>query len=331
MKGFSLRRTWSLGYEALAPRRSIHLLILALLGILAPLLMQIMLREASVVEASQFVGSRVPETASARVLTLFGLAFGDVLRSGSYFAAWRIALRGDQPTVAAIAYGIMIGLVAAGLGLLANFIGNGATGGLLDSPGAAYLGLIAFFLPLALLFALFYLVTAVMMAGVVVAIVVLLVVGYGAGGSSGDSPASLFAGASGFLTFLALLLSALTIWLSARLSCVTVLLAEQGGFSVPAAIGESWRRTAASQWEIARLLALLGGGLGILFVGASYLVGGGATFVFMQPGGVLAHSQGLTILIHLAVGLPIAVLTVLVPLGIYRQIEDRNPTADVFE
>jgi hypothetical protein len=329
MKAFSIRGAWSLGYEALAPRLSVHLLILAILGIAAPLLMDIMLREASVANAS-LIGSRAVETASERLLALFGLAFGYALQSGSYFASWRISFGGGQPTVAAIAYGIMMGLLVAGLGLVANFIGNGAMGRLLDSPQMAYLGLIAFSLPLALLFALFYTVTAVMMAGVVVVLFVLLVVSYGAGGGSGGgSPASLFAGAPGGLLFLALLLSALTIWLSARLSCVTVLLAEQGGFNLPAAIGESWRRTAAQQWAIARHLALIGGGLAILFVGASYLLGGVATFV--RPGGIVAHSRGLTILIHLAVGLPLALLTVLVPLGIYHQVEGRNPTADVFE
>jgi hypothetical protein len=51
----------------------------------------------------------------------------------------------------------------------------------------------------------------------------------------------------------------------------------------------------------------------------------------MQPGGILVRSQGLTILIHLAVGLPFALLTVLVPLGICQQVEGVNPTADVFE
>jgi hypothetical protein len=224
----------------------------------------------------------------------------------------------------------MTGLLAAALGLAANFIGQAAMDPLLASPASAGLGLIAFFLPLALLFALFYTVTAVMMAGVVVVLFILLVVSYGDGGG-GDGLAGLFSSAGGGITFLALLLSAFTIWLSARLSCVTVLLAGQGGFNLPAAIAGSWRRTAPSQWAITRHLALIGGGLAILFVGVSWLVGGGDTFRFMQPGGILAQSQWLTILIHLAVGLPIALLTVLVPAGIYRQVEAWSPAADVFE
>jgi hypothetical protein len=327
MKAFSIKGAWSLGYRALAPRLPVHVLILAILGIAAPLLMDIMLREANAA-ASQTIGGRVAETSSERLLVLFGLAFSYMLQSASYFASWRIALGGDRPTVAAIAYGIMMGLLVAGLGLIVNFIGNGAMGQLLDSPAMAYLGLIAFFLPLALLFALFYTVTAVMMAGVVAVLFILAVVSYGARGSGGVDPANLFSGAGG-LSLLALLLSALTLWLSARLSCVTVLLARQGGFNLPAVIGESWRRTAASQWAITRHLALIGGGLAILLVGAAYLLGG--VYNFMQPGGILVRSQGLTILIHLAVGLPFALLTVLVPLGICQQVEGVNPTADVFE
>lgn len=332
MKGFSIKAAWSLGYRALAPRLSTHLLVLALLGILAPLLMEIMLREANLAEASQSIlGSRAPETASQRVLTLFGLAFGYVVQGGSYFAAWRMALAGRQPPVAAIAYGIMIGLLVGGLGLVTNFTSSALMSTLPSTPGVAWLASIAFFLPLAFFFALFFTVTSVMMAGTVVVFCVLIVVSYGSGGAGDDNPASMFAGAGGGLILLALLLSALTVWLSARLSCVTVLLAEQGGFNLPAAIGESWRRTAASQWAISRHLALTGGGLGILLVAASWLVGGASTYGFLQPGGILAESQGLTILIHLAAGLPIAFLTVLVPLGIYPQVEEKNPAAEIFE
>lgn len=330
MNAFGIKQAWALGYRALAPRLSEHLLILAIIGVAGPMLMDIMLRELNAVAASQTitVGNRIPETASERLLSLLGHAFGDVLRSGSYFAAWRIALGRGQPAVAAIAYGIMMGLLVGGLGLVVNIIGNGAIARLLDSPAMAYLAMLVFFLPFALLFALFYTVLAVMMAGTTVVFVVLLIVSYGTAGGS-DSAVTPIAGAGGLFTLLALLLSALTLWLSARLSCVTALLAERGGFNLPAAIGESWRRTAATQWAIVRHLALIGGGLAILLVGASYSLGGVGTFI--QPGGILAQSQGLTILIHLAVGLPFALLTVMVPIGIYRQLEARSPDADVFE
>ena len=325
MKALSIGSVWSHGSRALAPRLSVHVLILAVLGIFAPAVVGILIREASVAGNQMMIGSLSGEAEVSRALVLLGQGIGYALQGASFFAVWRIALNGRQPEVAAIAYGIVMGLLVGALCVGANLVGD-AGSRLLGSPETMYLALIVFFLPLVLVFALFFTVLAVIAAAGVVVLFVVIVVNYGSGGGV---PTGIFEGAGGGFTFLALLLSAFTVWLSARLSCVTMLLAERGGFDLPAAIAESWRRTAAAQWAIVRQLALLGLGLASLIAAAAWMLGSGVGDVL--PGGLVAASDGLTILLRLVVGVPLALLVVLVPLGISGALSDAEAQAEVFD
>jgi hypothetical protein len=95
-------------------------------------------------------------------------------------------------------------------------------------------------------------------------------------------------------------------------------------------MGDSWRLTAAAQWAIVRMLALIGGGLAVLLVGGALALGSGLAG-FTQPVEALVRSDALAVLLRFGLGLPFALLTVIVPLGIYRQLSRADSSAEVFD
>ena len=141
--------------------------------------------------------------------------------------------------------------------------------------------------------------------------------------------AATLVGGSGLIAVVLLVMSAILLWLAARFSCTTSLMAERRSFNMIAAMRESWRLTLDEQWVIVRYLALIAFALALLLVGGAALAGVGVS-AFVE-GGALPEGESVAgALIGMAVGLPLAFLSVMVPAGIYRELDQGAMTAEVF-
>jgi len=327
MDGFRIRGAWSYGLQFLRGRLIWHILILLVLGILAVYALPLAVGEsfgsapATPLNGQYGVGT-MPAGGVAAVLVI---AVGYVLQSGSYFASWRLGLDRNSGPAGAIGFGLLAALLTMTLCVLL-VLGTGFVAGSMASGGAWLLGVLIFLLPLAILFAMFFTVFAALFATAAALALVLAMV-FGAATGNIGLAASLVGG-SGMITVVFLVMSVVLLWLAARFSCVTSVTAERRSFNMFAAIGESWRLTLEDQWVILRYLALIAFALGLILLGFGTAAGVALSDYFQ--GAALHRGGPLEMIAGIALGLPFALLTVLVPAGIYRELEQSAATAEVF-
>ena len=226
----------------------------------------------------------------------------------------------------AIGFGLLAGLaiaiVYAAL-MAAAFLASSQIG----EAGAWLLGILIFLIPLATGFAIIYTLFAAVVAILLATLLILAMI---FGTLMGDIGfAATLTGGSGLVTVILLVMSAIMLWLAARFSCAAPLMAERRSFNLVAAMRESWRLTLDEQWAIVRYLALVAFALALIVAGGATLAGLGVRG-FIE-GGVLPEGDSIAgALIGMAVSLPLAFLSVLVPAGIYRELEQGAATAEVF-
>lgn len=115
------------------------------------------------------------------------------------------------------------------------------------------------------------------------------------------------------------------VWLAARLCCTGPYMADQRSYNVLAALGASWRMTAASQWKIFAYFVLLGVALIVIFMILGMIVG-----VSLLAGGAPGTGSMLGLIIGaILLSVPMAYLQVGVPAGLYRVLGGTN-RSDVF-
>jgi hypothetical protein len=106
-------------------------------------------------------------------------------------------------------------------------------------------------------------------------------------------------------------------------------MAARGSLDIVAAIRDSWRMTLEDQAAITRYLFLVGAALGLVVIGLAIALGGGMAAI--PRGGVGFTFDIATLVPRLALAVPFAVLTVMVPAGIYRVLTEDRVSAEVFE
>jgi hypothetical protein len=307
-----LGSAWSKGVAFFSGEGVNHAIILIGVGVLAPLVLQYVL----VGGAAGMMNPAMLGQAGLQSMATLGGAFALVmlvsytLQLGSYFGSWRLGLGEGENLAGAIVYGLVAGLIVIGL-----FIAVGIIAALLAAALGA-VGVLLILLAIIPIFAFLYTVWAAMVA-VGLAFALLLMLAFGA--SLGQMNASLEMLGGGAIVILLLFgLVALLFWLTARFSCATAIMADRKTFNPLAALGESWRLTAAAQWRIIGYLTLLSVVLFVVFFVVMMIVGL-SMMGSVQAGNVPEMGVG-TAIAGLVLGIPAAYLTVLVPAGIYREL-----------
>lgn len=323
---FRIRTAWSLGWTLIGRRAIVHAVLLIGLGIVLPLIPQFAVAggpvggagPASLGQAGQAFGA----TGDAILGALVALSW--LLQTISYFASWRIGLAG-APVGGALLYGLAASLVAflfAALVLTPAALAAFQAG----SAEAPVLGFLILLIPMLMVFALFYtLLTTLAAAGISLMLIVAMMVGTATGNVG---LAATLVGGSGAVAVLLLVISAITIWLAARLSCTTALMAERRSLNLIGAMRESWRLTWDEQWAITRYLALIGFAIALLLVAGMVAIGAGASAAAQQ--GAEAVSRTGALVLGAVSAVPIAFLGVMVPAGIYRELTGGDVSAEVF-
>jgi hypothetical protein len=177
-------------------------------------------------------------------------------------------------------------------------------------------------------FALLFVSQTIMVAAMVLLLLAFLMI-VGAATGSLEAAATLVGG-DGAIAVLLLVLSGIMFWLAARLSCATPWLAAQGSFNLWAAARESWRMTLDEQAAITRYLLLVGVAMALVVIGLSLALGEGIHAI--PRGGVGYTFDTATLLPRIGLAIPFALLSVIVPAGIYRQLkgEEVELAAEVF-
>lgn len=325
---FSIRNAWRHGLNLFSGRWLEHLIILLAIGIIPAFGLPLLLAQPPAVEpppllvAQDAAGPMTTEGLAAGLVLVLGLT----LQTASYFASWRRGLGPGRSLGGAIGFGLLAGLmiaIAYGLLMTAAILASDR----IEAAGAWLLGILVFLVPLATGFAIVYTLFA---AFVAVFLATMLILAMIFGTLMGDIGfAATLVGGSGLVTVILLVMSAIMLWLAARFSCATSLMAERRSFNLVAAMRESWRLTLDEQWGIARYLALIAFALALLLVGGAAVAGVGVRGLI--AGGALPEAESLAgALIGMAVSLPLAFLAVLVPAGIYRELDQGAATAEVF-
>lgn len=327
MNPFSMSGAWFSGFRFIAGRAAPHALVLIGIGVVAPFLLQYALvgEPLGTTNTALMGQAATGPGLAAGTMTLLAMALSYVLQTASYFASWRLGFGADRSLAGPILYGLAGGLLA-----VAVVVAVGSLAGLgawrFGSPGVGFLTVLIVLIPLIAVVALFYTITAVLVAA---AVSLLLSGAMVFGMITGQvGLAATLVGGDGGVVVLLLVLSAVLIWLAARLSCTTCVMADRKSFNLIAAIRESWRLTWDEQWAIVRYLALVGLGLALVTFALIVAVGAGASAMLeKQAGPELAIG---TVILSLIAAVPLAFLTVMVPAGIYRELAGSAETADVF-
>lgn len=327
MNSFGMASAWSLGVRFIAQRPAGHAVILIAMGVLGPFLLQYAVAGGPIDSVPPAMAGQT--ALSVRLLggapVLLVLAASYVLQTGSYFACWRLGFGVGQSFAGAILYGLVAGLIA--VAVVVAVVSLGLLGAVrFWSPGAVILGALILLLPLSLVCAWFYTTMAAMLAAT---FSLLLLAAMAFGTVMGDVGfAATMVGGRGDIVVLLLVLCGVLMWLTARLSCATSAMAERRSFNLIAALRESWRLTWEEQWAILRYLALIGFALALVVLGTGFAIGAGAANFFPQVAG--PTQQAGAIVLRLAVGVPLAFLTVMVPAGIYRELTRADLSAEIF-
>jgi hypothetical protein len=326
-----MRGAWAFGFRFFAHRPWIHALILIGIGVLAPCLMQYWLTGAA--SAGLAVRGAPPSiiTAARAEAAKLALLLGDYLQLASWFMSWRLGFAAARPPGGAILFGLLAALLAVAIFVL---VGGPAVWAQREatSAGIPFIGLLIALIPLAMVFALFYTLPAALIA-TIASIVLVFTMVFGTVTGNVGMAAALIGGGSGAVVVLFLVMSVVMMWLAARLSCTTSLMADWKSYNLLAAMRESWRLTLEDQWVILRYLALIAFGLAILIIAVSLAAGIGAA-AYLQGSSGAGFQEGPRQIAVLALGLvagtPLAFLVVLLPAGIYRELTRHSLAAEVF-
>ena len=256
MEFFSIRNAWRYGVDFLSGRMLHHFVILLGLGIVPAYCLPLALgtpageQPAPVLAAQNVLGMLPPGGAAAALV----LAFGYVLQTASYFASWRRGLSRNGSLGGAIGFGLLAGLLAAMI-YVALIVAATVAADQIGAFGAWLLGILVLLFPLAAAFAVFYTLFAALVAvGLATALILAMIFG----ALMGDIGfAATLVGGSGMITVVLLVMSAILLWLAARFSCTTSVMADRRSFNLIGAMRESWRLTLDEQWVIARYLGLI--------------------------------------------------------------------------
>jgi hypothetical protein len=325
---FSIGGAWRDGYQFLARGFLVEVLILLLIGIAAPLGLQYALlgEPMSATSSPMTAGSTMLQMADAATV-LIVIALSHMLQVGSFFGALRFGYSGARSPVAALGFGLAAGLIALliiAAGYAIAMFGAQA----IASPETVELAVLVLVLPLLVVYALFFISQAILAAATIVSTLLFLFV-YGLINGVPELAAMAFGG-SGLLTVMMLVLSVVLFWLAARFSCVTALVAERRSLNIFAAIRDSWTLTADEQGAIFRYLALIGFSTGILAIATMLAIGAGLGGL-VRAGGGLAADGTVGLILNLLFGIPLAILSVMLPAGIYRQLRGEETPSDIFE
>lgn len=323
MNDFTIGKAWGLGLDFIRRAPAGHAILLILIGAVIPTVIQFLLvgGSASLTNPAMFGQGAPMALAYGGVAMLAAMAIGYIFQTGGYFGSWRLGLARAE-LGGAIAYGLTAGvlvvLVAGAIGAVGFGLGQA-----LGFVGVLLLLLIV--LPLlASLYSLIVAMMAVLMlfAGLMAAI-------FGAALVRGNFGSGAFgAGIVGAIVVAGLAL--LLLWLAARFSCTTSVMASRADFNLFGALGESWRLTGRAQGRIMLYLALVGTVFGIvLFLFTSVVVAGAMRGI--GGGGVQPFAVG-AILASIALSVFMAYVSVLVPAGIFRALQpDADASAAVFD
>lgn len=330
MDYFSISGAWRHGLRFFSDRIGQHALILIVIGLIPAYGAQLLIGggqssggSPGPLLISQAGWGAMPAGGIAAVLLPL---LGYVLQTGSYFASWRRGFARAESLGLAIGYGLIAGLVA--IGLCVALLAVGAVGAAsMGWTGAWLMAVVLLLIPLALACAAFYTLFAALLATAVALALVLAMI---AGAITGQvGLAATLTGGSGMITVVLLVMSVVLLWLAARFSCTTSIMAERRSFNPIAAIRESWRLTLEDQLAIVRYLALIALTLALVIFGLAAAAGVGMA-AFVEGGAVPENEQALGVAIGIAIGIPLAFLAVLVPAGIYRELNRASAAAEVF-
>jgi hypothetical protein len=328
VEDFTFGGAWRDGYRFVGRGFLVQFLILVVVGILGPLAVQYALVGAPLDGASSPLGSgRAMMQGGDVPLVLLTLALGIVLQAGSAFGALRFGYSGERAPAGAVVFGLGAGF-AAMLVVAIGYATAWVLGLALASARAPELAVIILILPVAIVTSLFFLSQVIMAAATIIGMLLYLFV-YGIIIGYPEFPTLMFGG-SGMLTVVMLLMSILLFWLAARFSCVTALMAERQSLHVFAAIRDSWAMTADQQGAIFRYVTLIGFCIGIIVIGIGLAMGSGLGGLMQQGGSFDPNGTGGFIL-RLVFGIPLAILSVMLPAGIHRQLVGEETPAEIFE
>jgi hypothetical protein len=322
---FGFAGAWPLGFRLFAGRLGAHLVILAGIGVIVPLGLRIV--------AAHILGD--PDVAaldggSAFAAGGFAIAAaiaGYALQAGSFFASWRLGLGAAPSLGGAVGYGLGAGLlVMVAVGILAVILGAAVTA-LATIPGFAVLVGLVLLVPLVALCAVL---NAVFVAAAALALGLLLSVTMVLGTATGNTGlAATLVGGSGLVVVALIVACGLALWLAARFCCAGPLMAERRSLNPIAAARASWALTIDEQGRIMAYLAVLGLGFAILLAAAALAIGASAAAIGMMTPATLSGGL-LLLLLGLGLGVPVAMLSVAVPAGIRRALNQSMEAVAVF-
>jgi hypothetical protein len=336
MDSFSMRGAWSFGFRFFAHRTAIHLMVLIGMGLILPVALQYALGGGVLGTSNPVVldqSNIAPPGRTAGVVAALAIVLTYLLQLSSYFMSWRLGFGRDAPLGGTVLFGLGAGLLAMAIFLV---IGVPAMFGAqaIGSSGVPFLGLLIVLIPLVTIFALFYTLPAALLATIASILLVSTMVLGTVTGNVGMA-ALMLGGGSGAVVVLFLVMSVALIWLAARFSCTTSVMAERKSWNLIAAMRESWALTLEDQWVILRYLAFVSFGLAVLLIAAVVVAGMGAVAFFQGGAGLGGGGAGLAgqiagIALALIIGVPLVLLTVLLPAGIYRELTRSSLAAEVF-
>ena len=308
MSEFSFVRAWTRGLGFFSGAAVKHAVLLVGVGILLPIAIQLLLTG----QPSALMSSAAARAGVSAPAVAFVAAFaGSLLQAASFFASARLGLRRDTAFRTALVFGLLAGLLVL-LGFFALVILFGLAAGAVGSPFLFLLCWIAVMGFVAIVWTTF---AALFAVGV--CLLFLIVLGIGAAG--GDLTfAATVVGGGGWVWTLLVAGSLLVLWLAARLSCTTMLMAERKSFNLVAAMRESWSLTWDDEWRIVRYLGLLGLAVALILVAAIVAAGVGLSAALSGASPPAGGVWGAVAIQLLAI--PFAYLSVLVPAGIYREL-----------
>lgn len=328
MNSFSIAGAWSLGLGFFTRHWLAMTALLVGLGLALPLALQYAVVGGPIETVN--LGRVGPDPYGNSWLidrpgVIAVLLAGYVGQAASYFAAWRLGF--GTPFPRALLYGLLAGLVAIIIAGVARAIGQYGSE-LIVSSDTWLLAVLVFLLPLMIPFALFFVAQTVMVSAVVLLVLAYLMIAGAATGSL--EAAATMVGGDGAIAVALLVLSGLLFWLAARLSCATPWMAAQGSLNVWAAARESWRMTLDEQTAITRYLLLVGVVMALVVIGLAFALGEGVRAI--PRGGVGYTFDAATLIPRVGLAIPFALLSVILPAGIYRQLkgEEVELSAEVF-
>ena len=328
MDYFSIRGAWGHGLGFFSGRLRLHALVLIGIGLIPAYALQFAVGSQPGDLPPELFGAMgpggSPVTGVAGGVTVI---LGYIFQTGSYFASWRLGLSREASPADAIGYGMLAGFMA--IAACVALVAVGVVGAVsIGWSGAWLVAAFLILIPLAIAMAAFYTLFAALLAtGAALVLVLAMIVG----AITGEvGLAATMTGGSGMITVVLLVMSVILLWLAARFSCATSIMAERRGFNLIAAIRLSWQLTLEDQWAITRYLAMIAAVLAVIILLLAAAAGVGAA-AFVEAGGeVPARSQALGILIALILGVPLAFLAVMIPAGIYRDLNRASTAAEVF-